>query len=49
MTFKDIIKSDVHKIFLNTAEFSEAHTINGVEMACQEDSIEQVEREKRIN
>lgn len=49
MTFKDIIKADVHRTFLNTAEFSEAHTINGVEMACQEDSNEQIEREKRIN
>ena len=49
MTFKEIIASDVHNIFLNTTEFSEAHTINGVEMACQEDSSEQIEREKRIN
>lgn len=49
MTFKEIIASDVHTVFLSTAEFSEAHTINGVEMACQEDSNEQIEREKRMN
>ena len=49
MTFKEIIASDVHAVFLNTTEFSEAHTINGVEMACQEDSNEQIEREKRMN
>jgi hypothetical protein len=49
MTFKEIIASDVHAVFLNTTEFSEAHTINGVDMACQEDSNEQIEREKRMN
>ena len=49
MTFKEIIASDVHTVFLNVNEFSEAHTINGVEMACQEDSNEQIEREKRLN
>ena len=48
MTFKEIIASDVHAVFLNTSEFSEAHTINGVEMPVQEDSIEQIEREKRM-
>ena len=49
MTFKEIIANDVHKVFLNTNEFSDAHIINGVSMACQEDSNEQIEREKRMS
>ena len=47
--FKDQIQSDVHAVFMNTDEFSETHTINGVEMAVQVDSNEQIEREKRLN
>lgn len=49
MTFKELIASDVHNIFLNTEEFSETHIINGEEMVCQDDSNEQIEREKRFN
>ncbi len=49
MTFKELIAADVHNIFLNTEEFSEEHTINGSTMPCQEDSSEQIEREKRMN
>ncbi len=49
MSFKDVIAADVHDVFLNIEEFSETHTINGVEMPCQEDSSEQIEREKRMN
>lgn len=49
MNFKDIIASDVHDAFMNAEEFSEIHTINGVEMPVQVDSNEQIEREKRFN
>lgn len=49
MTFKDIIKADVHDTFLNVEEFSDTHTVNGKEMAVQIDSNEQIEREKRFN
>lgn len=49
MGFKDVIKADVHKVFLNTEEFSDMHVINGAEMAVQIDSNEQIEREKRFN
>lgn len=49
MTFKDVIASDVHGAFMNADEFSEMHTINGVEMPVQVDSNEQIEREKRFN
>ena len=49
MSFKDIIEDDVHGVFMNPQEFSEMHTVNGVEMAVQIDSNEQIEREKRFN
>lgn len=49
MTFKDIVKQDVHETFLNIDEFSDIHTVNGKEMPVQIDSNEQIEREKRIN
>jgi hypothetical protein len=49
MTFKEIIANDVHEVFLNANEFSDAHIINGVKMPCQEDSNEQIEREKRMS
>lgn len=49
MSFKDVIASDVHDTFMNAEEFSEMHTINGVEMPVQVDSNEQIEREKRFN
>lgn len=49
MTFKEIVADDIHTVFLNTLEFSDMHTINGVEMPCQLDENEQIEREKRFN
>lgn len=49
MGFKDVIRADVHKVFLNVEEFSDTHVINGVEMPVQIDSNEQIEREKRYN
>ena len=49
MSFKDIITDDVHGVFMNPEEFSEMHTVNGIEMAVQIDSNEQIEREKRFN
>lgn len=49
MSFKDVIASDVHDTFMRADEFSDIHTINGVEMPVQVDSNEQIEREKRFN
>ena len=49
MSFKDIITDDVHGVFMNPEEVSEMHTVNGIEMAVQIDSNEQIEREKRFN
>ena len=48
-TFKDIIKQDIHRTFLNIDEFSDTHKINGVEMPAQIDTNELIEREKRMN
>lgn len=49
MGFKDVIKADVHDVFMNIEEFSDMHVINGEEMPAQIDSNEQIEREKRFN
>lgn len=49
MSFKEILESDVHDVFMNNDEFSDMHMVNGKEMAVQIDSNEQIEREKRMN
>ena len=49
MSFKEILESDVHEVFMNINEFSDVHMINGKKMAIQIDSNEQIEREKRMN
>lgn len=49
MSFKEILESDVHDVFMNMDEFSDMHMVNGKEMAVQIDSNEQIEREKRMN
>lgn len=49
MGFKDIIKADIHNVFLNMEEFADTHMVNGTEMAVLIDNNEQIEREKRIN
>lgn len=49
MSFKEILESDVHDVFMNVDEFSDMHMVNGKEMAVQIDSNEQIEREKRMS
>ena len=49
MGFKDIIKADVHNVFLNLEEFADTHTVNGTDMAVLIDNNEQIEQEKRNN
>lgn len=49
MGFKDIVKADVHNVFLNLEEFADTHTVNGTEMPVLIDNNEQIEREKRNN
>ena len=47
MTFKEQIAQDNCRVFMNEDEFSDRHTINGMEMPCIIDNNEMVEREKR--
>ena len=44
---KDLIASDIKRVFLNTAEFSDVHNVNGTKMPIQIDSNEQIERRTR--
>lgn len=48
-TFKELIRQDVHTVFLNMDEYSDLHNVNGKEIAVQIDSNEMIEREKRVN
>ena len=49
MSFKYLIREDVKNVFMNPEEFSDLHTLNGVEVPVQIDNNEQIEREKRFN
>ena len=46
MTFKDLIKKDVSVVFMNPDEFSDLHTLNGVQVPVQIDGNEQIERKR---
>ncbi len=46
MMFKEQVAED-NKVFLNLEEFSDVHTVNGMEMAVLIDGNEMIEREKR--
>ena len=47
-TFKELLKADVHNIFLNPAEFGERHRVNGKIMVIVLDDMEHIEREKKM-
>lgn len=47
MSFKDLIREDVSKTFMNPEEFGELHILNGVSICLIIDNNEMVEREKR--
>lgn len=47
-TFKDVLRQDVKRVFLNIDEFGEMHDINGQEILVVIDENELIEREKRI-
>ena len=51
--FKEIIAEDIHRTFLNIDEFSDMQTIifkgKTMTIPVQEDTNEQIEREKRMN
>ncbi len=48
MDFKEIIRDDIKKVFLDPAEFGEEHTVNGKKMVIIIDDNELTGREKRI-
>ena len=47
MSFKDAIKEDAKRIFMNPEEFGEPHTVNGTSMSVIIDNNEMLERETR--
>lgn len=47
MTFKEQIAHDINNVFINGAEFSDMHNVNGKDMLCQVDTNELVDRERR--
>lgn len=46
MGFKELLQQDAKNVFLNPAEFGEAHAVNGKEMAIVIDNYELSERQK---
>lgn len=48
LNFKQILQRDIETIFFNLEEFSETHTVDGVEMTAMIDDMEHVEREKKM-
>lgn len=48
MTFKQLMRQDVKKVFLNPEEFGEEHIVNGKRMLIMIDDNELTEREKRM-
>lgn len=49
MSFKDLIKEDVGKIFMNEEEFSDIHLVDGKEMSVQIDDNENIKRKASGN
>lgn len=45
-SFKDVIQRDIDEVFFE--EFSDTHTIDGVEMTAMIDDMEHIEREKKM-
>lgn len=47
MGFKDIVREDIHRTFLDPEEFGAMHQINGKSIQIVIDDNEMIEREKR--
>lgn len=47
MSFKSVIMSDIHNVFLNEDEFAEKHVIDGKKMTVVVDGNEVIERSKK--
>lgn len=48
LNFKELLRQDAKKVFLNPAEFGEEHNVNGKKTLIIIDDNELTEREKRI-
>lgn len=46
-SFKDILRQDVERVFMNTDEFAALHTVNGKQIPVMVDENELIEREKK--
>jgi hypothetical protein len=46
LSFKDVIRSDIGKVFVNIGEFAEQRLVDGVPMRVIEDANELEERQK---
>lgn len=49
MNFKEQLKADIKKVFLNTSEFADIHDINGIDMPVIIDEDEVMENENVRN
>ena len=47
MTFKEVIRSDISDVFMNTDEFAALHTLNGRQIPVLVDNNELIERSKK--
>ncbi len=47
ITFKNIIRTDIDRTFMNLNEFAGTHTVNGKEMPVDVDNNELIDREKK--
>lgn len=45
--FKDLIRSDIDHVFMNTDEFASFHVVNGKKMPVTVDNNELIERSKK--
>ena len=46
-TFKQILQKDIETVFFNLSEFSDTHTIDGVEMTAMVDDMEHIEKKMK--
>lgn len=48
LSFKEAIQRDIDEVFFNVDEFSDTHTIDGVQIPAMVDDMENIEREKKM-
>lgn len=48
LSFKEAMQRDIDDVFFNIEEFSDNHTIDGVQMPAMIDDMENIEREKKM-